>query len=90
MSFSYFSIELTKCEKEQIAQATLIFQKSVYLFVPQCQKDGLYEELHDDATLPEVWCVNKYTGEKIPETVKMRSQGKPTCPGIMQNIYLAL
>jgi len=45
------------------------------LFVPKCQKNGMYEPVQCIDTMGSCWCVNETDGAKLTEAIR----GKPDC-----------
>ena len=81
--FVLLSPELTPCQKKKQEALKL---PPIGRFVPQCKRDGSFEEKQCHASPGQCWCVDK-NGKEIEET---RTRGKLNCTSPGKSIKGAL
>jgi hypothetical protein len=77
--------DLSKCAKMQVQIHTHHYRNMsrpaiLRKTIPQCKRDGFFEEVQSNQLINMFWCVNKITGMFINNTVTYDK--KPECPGI--------
>ena len=82
---------MTKCEKMQIKIHTHNYRNLtrpaiLRRDVPQCKRNGFFEEVQTSAAIGQYWCVNKITGMYIEGTITYDK--KPECPGRLKSYEL--